>query len=316
MHKDYLDIVHMLNLLPYFRQHPHRDVLEVAEDLGLPRRRVMQYLERLHCCGVGQYHDELVDWIDTGRTITVLEDQGMNRPIRLTTTEANALLLVLEQLRGYAGLVDKKAVISAAQKIREILPHNEIAVADSIEDDDPHAAKLEVCMQALQSGMQLRFSYYSRTKDTVSDKTVSIIRLFRHDRHEYVAAFDHHVAEKRTFRIEYMQDLEVLTVAADIPRDATAYDATDPFGLQQATEHAKIFVRPASAWLISTIPTIDYTVYEDGSVEAVLSLVSTSWLEQLVLAHGGDITVLEPRNFVQSVRNRAATALKAYDDRK
>ena len=118
------DIVRMLNLLPYFQQHPGRSTMEAAVDLGLDPATIMDDLNRLFCCGIGDMPDELVDLDPQRQAVQIYDAQGMDKPLRLTRTEAGALLLALESLESIPGLVEKHAVRSAATKLRTIM-HNE-----------------------------------------------------------------------------------------------------------------------------------------------------------------------------------------------
>ena len=86
------DIVRMLNLLPYFQQHPGRSTMEAAVDLGLDPATIMDDLNRLFCCGIGDMPDELVDLDPQRQAVQIYDAQGMDKPLRLTRTEAGALL--------------------------------------------------------------------------------------------------------------------------------------------------------------------------------------------------------------------------------
>lgn len=84
------DLVRLLNLLPYFEAHPGRSMMEAATDLGLSPSQVQEDLSRLFCCGPGTFPDELVDLDAELRSVTVINNQGMDAPLRLTHTPKQA----------------------------------------------------------------------------------------------------------------------------------------------------------------------------------------------------------------------------------
>jgi proteasome accessory factor C len=69
-------------------------------------------------CGLPGYGPgDLVDLSFAGDTVTVTEDAGMRRPLRLTTAEATALLVALRTLGEQPGVVDTGSVRRATAKI-------------------------------------------------------------------------------------------------------------------------------------------------------------------------------------------------------
>lgn len=189
------DIVRMLNLLPYFQQHPGRSTMEAAVDLGLDPATIMDDLNRLFCCGIGDMPDELVDLDPQRQAVQIYDAQGMDKPLRLTRTEAGALLLALESLESIPGLVEKHAVRSAATKLRTIM-HNEtrgVFDSEAITDtpDEPHT--ITTLRTALEQGHQITLDYYHRNRDDTTHRTLSPTRIFSTDGQTYLHAYDHHI---------------------------------------------------------------------------------------------------------------------------
>ena len=60
---------------------------------------------------------DLIDFELSGDTITVTFSAGMDEPLRLTSTEATALLVALRALADIPGVVDPAAARSAIAKI-------------------------------------------------------------------------------------------------------------------------------------------------------------------------------------------------------
>ena len=101
----------LLSLVPYLLASPGVPLGEVAADFGVGERQLRRDLELLWMCGLPGYGPgDLVDLSFTGDTVTVTEDAGMRRPLRLTTAEGTALLVALRTLGDLPGMVDTDAV--------------------------------------------------------------------------------------------------------------------------------------------------------------------------------------------------------------
>lgn len=306
------DLVRMLNLLPYFEAHPDRSVMEAARDLGREPQDIMDDLNRLWCCGLpGLMPGDLVDLQHDYRRVRVDNAQGMNRPLRLTTTEAAALLLALENLETTPGLVDKTAVISAANKLREIMGPQVAFVADAT-PETPESPELVLIRTAMELKVQLSFEYFSQTTYTSSTRVVSAAHVFTSDGHTYLRAWDHDVKKHRTFRIDRMSNLILLEDAATPRASSLSFSTKDPFRFGKAT--AQLAVTEDYAWISDYVPlTLDGPA-EAGWHPAHMPVGSEEWLIRFVLAAQGKVRVLAPTRLAEAVAQRAARALQAYDE--
>ena len=71
------DVVHMLNLLPYFEAHPGISLMEASKDLGRSPKELMDDLNSLWCCGLpGLFPGDLVDLDHTYKSVKVTNAQG------------------------------------------------------------------------------------------------------------------------------------------------------------------------------------------------------------------------------------------------
>lgn len=312
------DMVRMLNLLPYFERHPGRSIMAAAQDLGLDPGTIMEDLNRLFCCGPGVMPDELVDLEHGFASVQVLDSQGMDKPLRLTRTEAGALLLALESLDAIPGLVDKTAVRSTAAKLRGLMADEAHGVFDSqaVSGSDAESEGervVEKLRQAMIENKKVSFAYLSHGVKHSKDRIVSPARLFSNQGHTYLNAFDHLTNEHRVFRIDRIRELTITSESAQPQLSKLDFDPTDPFKLNHATEHAELKIASDSAWLADTIPCEVTTVTEDDSVIVTVPLVSREWLLTFALSNADRVEVHSPEDIAGSVRERAKLALTAYD---
>lgn len=308
-------LVRALNLIPYFQAHPGRSLMEAAKDLGRDVAELQREINRLRCCGVGTWPEELVDLQFTYAEVSIANSQGMDRPLRLTPTEAGALLLTLESLEGMSGLTDREAVISAAAKLRAIMDDRTVAVFDSLAEEDPaeHGPQL-VLRDAITSGRKAAFVYRSQSSDTSRRRVVDPARIFVTDGETYLTAWEEESGQHKNFRADRMSEVEILDDPAEPHLASLPFSLQDPFGYGRIAEQAQLFIHPDHTWLADYFPITLEEPREDGHVPATMPVGSEEWFLRFALGQSDRLTVVGPEKLVDGVRRRAADALGAYDD--
>lgn len=87
-------LARLLNLVPYFIANPGISPAEAAEELGVSTTQLMTDLNQLWVCGLPGYGPgDLIDLSFSEESIEVTFSAGIDRPLRLTSTEATALLI-------------------------------------------------------------------------------------------------------------------------------------------------------------------------------------------------------------------------------
>lgn len=314
------DLVRMLNLIPYFESHPERSVMEAARDLGRQPKEIMDDLNRLWCCGLpGEMPDDLVDLDMNYRRVQVTNSQGMDKPLRLTRTEAGALLLTLESLENVPGLINRDAVVSAASKLRAIMGEETAAVYDSIgEDTGAESQTLEKLREAMESGQKVAFDYYSSSSDSRRRRIASPTRLFTHEGATYLTAWDETVGpdgDHRTFRIDRVGTAELLAEPAEQRTPNREFDADDPFGYAGVDLHADLRIRPDATWLADYYPIELGESTASGMVRATMPVGSVEWFLRFAVGQSDRIAVHGPEFLRDALLRRAESAATDYDKR-
>ncbi|MFI5503792.1 helix-turn-helix transcriptional regulator [Corynebacterium kutscheri] len=309
------DLVRLLNLLPYLQSHPHNSLMETATDLGLSPAEMMHDLRRLHCCGYGNFHDELVDLTIDYAQVQVLNSQGLDKPLRLTHTEAGALLLSLEALEAMPGLFNQEVVRSAAAKLREIVG----VTAQSVFDAPAHGydlgaeALMEVVRQAVDKHVRLQFNYYSRHSDSLRMREVSVARIFTHERSVYITGWDHEVQEHRTFRVDRMHDVYLGDKPATPNENKFKFNPANPFGFESDMSTVTLQVHKEDAWVLDSLPIELESTSDSPWLTGVIPLVSQTWLVRFAISHADRIKVVAPAEIVKLLAKRVQLGLNAYD---
>lgn len=114
-------LTRLLNMVPYFQANPGISAAEAAADLGVTTKQLMADLNQLWMCGLPGYGPgDLIDLSFSEESIEVTFSAGIDRPLRLTSPEATALLVALRALLDMPGTVDPEAARSAIAKIEEV----------------------------------------------------------------------------------------------------------------------------------------------------------------------------------------------------
>jgi proteasome accessory factor C len=300
----------LLSLVPYLLARPGIPVAEAAADFGTTEKQLRRDLELLWMCGLPGYGPgDLVDISFAGDTVSVIEDAGMRRPLRLTTAEATALLVALRTLADLPGVVDTAAVRRATVKIeRAVGDAGTSAVAVDLTREE-EAATVAV-REALAGGKALRIRYYTAGRDAVSQRTIDPMRLLIVEGRGYLEAWCRRAEGVRLFRLDRVEDVEVLAEPSTPPPDAEPTDVSESLFPPSAEHRSAVLLLERDALWVAEYYPVDEVVEIDGDRARVLLRYSDpAWLVRLVLGLGGSAHVLEPPELAGTVAARAREAL-------
>ncbi|OAT67334.1 protein pafC [Mycobacteroides immunogenum] len=308
-------LTRLLNMVPYFQANPGISAAEAAADLGVTTKQLMADLNQLWMCGLPGYGPgDLIDLSFSEESIEVTFSAGIDRPLRLTSPEATALLVALRALLDMPGTVDPEAARSAIAKIEDA-----VGAAPTDGAPAPLSAPVEseavtAVRSAVRKGQALRIEYYSASRDTLSERIVDPIRIAVVGDHSYLEAWCRTSEGVRLFRFDRIEQAEVLDQRAAPPEPAvqTATD-TGLFEADPSLPAATVLVGPSAAWVFDYFPMRPTGVqHPDGSLEAAMTYASEDWMARLVLGFGSAIRVLAPESLALRVRADAVAALAAY----
>ncbi|MQY27977.1 helix-turn-helix transcriptional regulator [Nocardia aurantia] len=303
----------LLNMVPYFLAHPGISAAEAADDLGVTTKQLMSDLNQLWMCGLPGYGPgDLIDLSFSEESIEVTFSAGMDRPLRLTSTEATALLVALRSLADLPGMVDPSAAHSAGAKIESAIAgvpaHAPAAPVARVE-----APAVTAVRSALAGNRALRLVYYSASRDVVSERVVDPIRIVLVDNNSYLQAWCRQAEGVRLFRLDRIEEAVELPEPARPPSHATDEAAAlDLFSGDSAVPLARLRIHPDYAWVLDQYPMQRIAAYPDGSVEATMRFATLDWMARLLLGFGSGVTVSGPPELVSAVRERSSAALEAY----
>ena len=327
-------LARMLSLVPYISRRPGVGIAELAREFGVGRDQISADLDLLMVCGLpGYYPDDLIDVVldDDGGTVSITFDAGIERPVRLTADEAQALLVALRALAQTPGLVETDAVRSALAKLAQ-LDRQAAESPDVVQvlPADP-ARELGTVRDALDRSRRLWMRYYTASRDTVTERTVDPLRVLVTDGHAYLEAYCHRARAIRHFRIDRIEAARVL----DEPAQGSLWvDSAVPdriFHPDPAVPPVELVLTGGARWVAEYYPVESVSPLTEPLTEPVseplseplteprpgvrvtMHAGSDEWLARLVLSLGGDAVVTNRPEVSALVADRAEQAIAAYD---
>jgi proteasome accessory factor C len=294
-------------MLPWLMQRGEVPVSEMAAHFALTEAELIADLERASLCGLPPFIDEMIDvYIDEGM-VCVGVPRLFTRPLRLTAPEGFGLLAAGRSAMQLPGADPAGPLGRALDKLATELGDDGVVV----DLDRPEvAAELAA---AAASGERLRISYWTPSRDEVTDRDVTPRAVFTDGGHWYLLADDYRSGEERNFRIDRIMAIEP-TGIVDAPRDVVVPDARKWFTEDPDFERVTLRMPTDMLWMIERYPT-DSITPDDSSADmsiVVLAVTGEQWLSRLLLRLGASTVVLQPQRWSSLAATAAQAVLRRY----
>ncbi len=318
-------VARLLTLVPFLHARGQVRLDDAAAALGVPAAQLVKDLKVLLMCGLpGGYPDDLIDvdldaleGPEADGVIRVSNAEYLARPLRLSPTEATAIIVALRALRSGARDETREIVDRALAKLetaaaegsaaRQIDPGEEPALPDQ----SRLAARLQ---EAADRRRQVRLSYYVPSRDEESERSVDPRGVVTANGFSYLDAWCHSAEAPRLFRLDRIHEAQILDTpietAPETPRDL----ADGLFDRSADTTLATLRLEPAARWVVEYYPVEEVRQLPDGGLEVDLLVADERWFQRLVLRLAPYATVVGPREFTESSLTAARAALGLYTD--
>ena len=223
------------------------------------------------------------------------------RPARLSPLEAKALLRALDVVAPLVAAEAHSSLDTVREKVEAAF--GQFSITDTPAPHQPGDEESAVTMlnEGVRQRRLVRIGYLSRSSNEFSERVVEPYLLRRDERGWYVEAWDRSRDARRTFKVAYVRDAELLDERYE-PRMAMS-DLDVQLGGEVGT--ARLLVAPSRArWELEGRPGV--TRMADGSAIVDVTYGSLEWLVPEVLRYRGEAEVLDPPH----VRTRVAAAAK------
>ena len=306
----------LLNLVPYLLARPGILVAEAADDLGVTERQLREDLELLWVCGLPGYGPgDLIDMAFDGDRVTITYDAGIDRPLRLTQDEALALVVALRLLAQVPGVQNREAIERALAKIESAAGDAAADLPVAVRMPGAGAERIAELQGAVQRRHALQMTYYTATRDEVTDRVVDPMRVVLVGGFAYLEAWCRRAEAVRLFRADRIDSLTELDEPSAPPPDARPGDmSTGVFTPSEELPLVTLRIGRWARWITEYYPC--ERVVEESPECWLVSLRASdlTWARRLVLSLGSEVTVVAPAELAEAVRVEARAALAAYDD--
>lgn len=314
-------LARLLALVPYLLSRQGIPLAQAAREVGVSERQLEKDLELLFVCGLpGHMPDDLIeaDW-ESGY-VYLRNADTIARPLRLGADEALALLVGLRMLSGLPGLKERGALDRAVAKLQQAAGDVTIAAGAhgqvSVEMAPGAAADvLAACQRALDLGRRLHLRYYVPGRDETTERDVEPMRLLLVAGRTYLEGWCHRAEAVRTFRLDRIEDVQVLDVAVAVPAEA------EPLDLDEGLFHpgpddvvVTLELTRGGRWLPEYYPCESVEELPDGGLRVRLRTPDPGWVRRLALRMSHTAQVVDPPDLAASVREEAELALAAYGE--
>ena len=298
----------LLRLVPYLHGREQVPLDEAARVIGVPPEQLDKDLRVLFLCGLpGGYPDDLID-VD----LEALEGEGLirvsnadylARPLRLTPTEATAIIVALRALRSGAGGETRDVVDRALAKLEEAAA----GAPPLVDPGDDVASTLALRGQledAVRRGRQVRLTYYVPARDEESERVVDPHRVVSHHGVDYLDAWCHSAEAPRLFRLDRIHEANVLDSAVVTEPDAHPRDlSAGVFASGEATL-VTLHLHPEARWVEEYYSVEKVRPAGDGGSEVDLLVGDERWLQRLLLRLAPYAEVVAPAHFASGAGGR------------
>lgn len=315
-------LARLLALVPYVHSHDEVRVDEAARVLGVDPEQVVKDLNVLFLCGLpGGYPDDLID-VD----IEALEGEGdgvirldnadyLARPLRLTPTEASALIVALRVLRDSAD-AETAAIVDRTLAKLEIAADAGSTDRVAVTDVDPATEaprRLRADLEAaIADQRQVQLVYFVPARDEESTRVVDPFRLISSSGATYLHAWCHRAEAPRFFRLDRIHSATVLTTDVQQRPEPAPDLSAGFFGHAPDAETVTLRLAPEAAWVPEYYDCEQVQRAADGSLKVTMRVGDPRWLGRLLLRLAPHAEVIGPPDLARSFAAAAGETLQLY----
>ncbi|GAA4692120.1 helix-turn-helix transcriptional regulator [Nocardioides nanhaiensis] len=320
-------VARLLTLVPLLHVHGQMRLGDAAQTLGVSPEQLLKDLRVLFLVGLpGGYPDDLIDVdleaieAEDGAAVAegmvrVSNAEYLARPLRLTATEATAVIVALRALRETADSETREVVDRALAALEAAA-----AAGPGAGRVDPGTEDGELALTALadrlrdaaERGRQVRLTYYVPARDERSERVVDPHRVRTHDGVGYLEAWCHSAGAPRLFRLDRVHEARVLDTPVQTeptePRDLAAGFFDRAEGLEQVT----LRLAPPAHWVTEYYAVESVRPQPDGDVEVDLLISDRRWVTRLLLRLAPHARVVSPVDLADRLAATASAALDLY----
>ena len=290
----------LLDLVPFISTHQGISIKDLATEFDLSDSELLSDLNTLWMCGLPGYTPlELIDLEFESGYVSIRNAEILQRVRLLTKQELVIIVLGLDILRESLKQSRSDLISSVDNlifKIRNIV--GDIATAAPIVDSSHRA----VISQAINSRRDLELLYHSTIRDAVTTRTVTPIDIAVDFGFEVLNAYCHSAGGFRTFRLDNMKSVTLISASSVIPQESVATNFQWQLLISSRLRTTLERFREVPNDLIAE---------KDASVQ--VQSFSRDWLLRTALSTLGSAEVMAPQDARSSLAFSCQQTLELYE---
>jgi predicted DNA-binding transcriptional regulator YafY len=309
----------LITLIMSLQRQPNQKAADLAKKLGVSVRTLHRYFGMLDEMGIPIYAER-----GPYGGFSLVRGYKLP-PLVFTPEEAVAICLGTSLVSEMWGVLYQESAQGALAKLENVLPdeqRNEITwarrslVATGMHRSDPSAQApfLEKLRRAAREHRQVDMLYQSTSQAEAAQRQVDPYALVHRSGWWYLVGYCHLRDALRTFRVDRIQSLELLSQTFQPPDDFDIHAYLEDEFADQPVVRAKLRFKGEGAFVArSNVAGWDSLEENpDGSVDVILSAPDLTWLASMTISFANLVTVLEPPELREMVRDWARSVVELY----
>ncbi len=309
----------LITLIMLLQRRPNQKAAELAEELGVSVRTVHRYINMLDEMGIPVYSER-----GPYGGFSLVRGYKMP-PLVFTPQEAVAVYLGTGLVEEIWGRLYQEAARGAMAKLDNVLPEEQrhevawarrtlVATGMHRADHTKLAPALEKLRRAARERRRVTMVYQSRSRPEPLERDIDPYALVHRWGWWYMIGYCHLREAMRTFRVDRIQELTLLS---------EAFDAPDDFDVQAYLEQETWFEPQVQVRMRFTseaaLEAQDERAYwdtmeeqPDGSLVVTFGASGLEWAARVALWYGPQAEVLEPEELRRQVEVWAQAVAAQY----
>jgi len=312
----------LITLIFLLQNHPNQKASALAEKLGVSLRTVHRYFEMLDEMGIPVYAER-----GPYGGFSLVRGYKIP-PLVFSLEEAVAVYLGTSLVSEMWGQLYRDAAQGAMAKLENILPNEQRGEIDwarrslvttSLHRTDPSTIfpVLEDLRRAAREHNRVSAVYQSAANTGATKRKVDPYALVFRAGLWYLVGYCHLRTAPRTFRVDRIQKLAVLSQSFQMPEDFDIHKYLENEFKEQPLVRARLRFVPEAAYIAASNRVIWESLQEnpDGSTEVTLTAPDLPWLTSMTLGFANWVTVLDPPELRDMVREWAQAVVSQYAEK-
>lgn len=299
----------LLALVPWVTAHSPVSVDEVCARFGITRTSLLADLAVLPYVGVPPYTpDTMIDVEIDDDLIVIRLSEPFDRPLRLTSAQALALIAAGRSIRGVQGADADDPLQRALAKLANALNVDPDQVNVAL--GEFHHEVLGTIVSAIHDSERIDIDYYTFSRDERSVRRIDPYQVVADQGSWYLTGWCHRSEEVRVFRVDRIASVDRVEERIDPPPADAGWDRYTP-GVDEP--RVTLDLAPSARWLTEQYPHDSAIELDGGILRVTLAVTARPWLERLLVTLGPAATVVEaPEQFADAASDAATRILARY----